>query len=250
MPQKAYIKEIFKSIQGEAEYVGYEQIFVRFIGCNIKCNYCDTDIHKCEEVTIYENWDSKDYEILKNPLNAAELIKTIKKLDPEENVHSISLTGGEPLINIDFLKEFLPEFKKTCSTKIFLETNGTLQEHLQSIAKYVDIVSMDLKLASYLKNNENLIPKHSEFLKECIENNIDTYVKIVVDDNFNLKEFDNYLKVVEPYKHKVNVYIQPMMDEDKMLISSQKLRLAFDKCKSRGLNTRIIPQIHKMLCLN
>lgn len=250
MSQKAYIKEIFKSIQGEAEYVGYEQIFVRFIGCNIKCNYCDTDIDKCEEVTIYKNWDSKDYRTSRNPLDSAGLIKIIKELDAKERVHSISLTGGEPLINIDFFKEFLPEFKKVCSTKVFLETNGILHEELHSIAKYVDIVSMDLKLASYLRNRENFIPQHSEFLKECMENNISTYVKIVIDDNFTLEEFNNYLAVVEPYKHKVNIYIQPMMDGDKMLISSEKLELAFDYCREKNMNVRIIPQIHKMLCLN
>jgi organic radical activating enzyme len=250
MPQSVYVKEIFKSIQGEAEYVGYEQIFVRFIGCNIKCNYCDTDIEKCEELKLYKNWDSKEYKVLKNPLESLELIEAIEELDLEKNVHSISLTGGEPLINIKFLEEFLPEFKKIRNTKIFLETNGTLQKELHCIAEYVDIVSMDLKLASYLENRENLIQKHSIFLKECMENNIATYVKIVLDNNFSLEEFNNYLKVVEPYKHKVNVYIQPMMDRDKMLISSEKLKLAFDQCKSRGLNPRIIPQVHRMLCLN
>lgn len=250
MPQRAYIKEIFKSIQGEAEYVGYEQIFVRFIGCNIKCNYCDTDINKSEHLKFYKNWDLNNYESVKNPVSPEELIKLIEKLDPENSVHSISLTGGEPLINIDFLKEFLPKFKRARDTKIFLETNGTLAEELSGIAEYVDIVSMDLKLASYLEDKKNLMNEHRLFLKQCVENNIATYVKVVIDNNFNQEELNNYLALVEPYRNNIKVYIQPMMEGDKMLVNSEKLRAAFELCKSKGLVPRIIPQIHKMLSLN
>ena len=39
----ANIKEIFLSIQGEGPYIGYRQVFIRFCGCNLDCQYCDTD---------------------------------------------------------------------------------------------------------------------------------------------------------------------------------------------------------------
>ena len=39
------INEIFSSIQGEGLYIGSKQLFIRFCGCNLKCNYCDTN-HK------------------------------------------------------------------------------------------------------------------------------------------------------------------------------------------------------------
>lgn len=249
MSQKVYIKEIFRSIQGEGEYVGYEQIFIRFIGCNIKCNYCDTDINRCEELKLYRNWGSQEYETIKNPVSVEELIKIIKDIDPKNNVHSISLTGGEPLININFLKEFLSKLKKTCDTRIFLETNGTLYEELHCINEYVDIVSMDLKLASYLKDKKILIKDHEMFLKQCMENDISTYIKVVVDNNFKENELMNYLALVKPYKEKIKVYIQPMMENDKMLISSEKLSSVFELCNSMGLTARVIPQIHKMLVL-
>ena len=43
MTDKVKIKEIFTSIQGEGLFIGYKQLFIRFCGCNLSCNYCDTD---------------------------------------------------------------------------------------------------------------------------------------------------------------------------------------------------------------
>ncbi len=39
---KAKVLEIFRSIQGEGEYVGVAQVFVRFFECNMHCTWCDT----------------------------------------------------------------------------------------------------------------------------------------------------------------------------------------------------------------
>ena len=39
---KTSINEVFSSIQGEGILLGRRQIFVRFSGCNLDCNYCDT----------------------------------------------------------------------------------------------------------------------------------------------------------------------------------------------------------------
>ena len=54
MSNKAKIKEIFTSIQGEGPFIGHKQLFVRFCGCNLSCKYCDTD---------YRTVDSKEYTI-------------------------------------------------------------------------------------------------------------------------------------------------------------------------------------------
>ena len=40
---EAKINEIFSSIQGEGPVVGYKQLFIRFCGCNLNCDYCDTE---------------------------------------------------------------------------------------------------------------------------------------------------------------------------------------------------------------
>ena len=90
MNNKVKIKEIFASIQGEGPYVGYKQLFIRFCGCNLKCNYCDTDF------SAESNY---------REFTAQELAEEVNKYT---DVHSISLTGGEPLLSVEFLKEFLP----------------------------------------------------------------------------------------------------------------------------------------------
>ena len=49
MTNKTKVREIFTSIQGEGPYVGVKQLFVRFCGCNLRCDYCDTDVSTNEE---------------------------------------------------------------------------------------------------------------------------------------------------------------------------------------------------------
>ena len=81
---KGRISDVFESIQGEGPYVGERQIFVRLFGCNLNCKFCDTKLERFDEYT------------------APELLDRI--LEFRGNYHSISFTGGEPLLQKDFLK--------------------------------------------------------------------------------------------------------------------------------------------------
>ena len=36
------VTEIFQSIQGESTHAGKPCVFVRFTGCDLRCQYCDT----------------------------------------------------------------------------------------------------------------------------------------------------------------------------------------------------------------
>ena len=106
MVNKAKIAEIFTSIQGEGPYIGVKQLFIRFCGCNLNCNYCDTSTIPNETYLEF---------------TPDELKKNLEDFNLR-TIHSISLTGGEPLIWAGFFVKFLPMLKN----KIYLETNSTL----------------------------------------------------------------------------------------------------------------------------
>ena len=38
-----YITEIYKSIQGESTFAGLPCVFVRLTGCNLRCDWCDSE---------------------------------------------------------------------------------------------------------------------------------------------------------------------------------------------------------------
>jgi 7-carboxy-7-deazaguanine synthase len=73
------ISEIFFSIQGESTYTGLPCIFVRLAGCNLRCNYCDTNYSYKSEITLSIN----------------DIITKVKEYDP---VKLVEITGGEPLM--------------------------------------------------------------------------------------------------------------------------------------------------------
>jgi organic radical activating enzyme len=102
---KGRISEVFESVQGEGLYFGEKQIFVRFFGCNLSCKFCDTKLNRFLE---YE---------------PQELFEELKLY--QDVYHSISFTGGEPLLQKDFLKQVLQLTQKE-GYKNYLETNGTL----------------------------------------------------------------------------------------------------------------------------
>ena len=173
-----FISEIFSSIQGEGLYVGERQCFLRLAGCNIQCAYCDTPTQELTATGKKEKTPGqRDFIQFNNPVTPAELVNYISSfLSNKELHHSFVITGGEPLLQVGFLLELLPAFKKL-GLKIFLETNGTLPENLSEVIELIDIVSLDFKIASatgQLSNYESQTLKSLEFslLKEV-------FVKIV-----------------------------------------------------------------------
>ncbi len=213
------IKEIFTSIQGEGPYVGQKHIFVRFCRCNLNCKYCDTD---------FDIKNSKKY----SPFALFDLLKN-------NDTDTISFTGGEPLMELEFLEEFLKEYKNKLNKKIYLETNGVLYKNLEKIIDFIDIISMDIKLksASGMENfNEN-----EKFLD--IASKKEVFIKIVFDKNIKDEEIIKTTSIIK--KHDSLIILQPKMPMDK----DTDIEKIFNKFYKHYKNIRLIPQVHKFLNL-
>lgn len=219
MTDKIKIKEVFTSIQGEGAFIGYKQLFIRFCGCNLSCNYCDTD---------YRIIDSVEYRL-------CELIELVKQ---HLDCHSVSLTGGEPLLNTGFLKEFLPQ----CPLPVYLETNATLAGELGEIIDYIDYVSADIKLASCTGGND-LFSEHDRFFSVASPKVL--FAKIVFDSNITEYEIMQCAKLGAKYN--IELILQPMMVDDNIALDKDFIQKTLDEFLKKYKKVRLIPQTHKFL---
>lgn len=218
--QEVKIKEIFTSIQGEGPYVGYNQLFIRFCKCNLNCAYCDTDFAG---------------DMIFSPQRLKEYIENKLKM-----VHSISLTGGEPLLFVDFLKEFLPKINKT----IYLETNATLPNELVKVIDFVDIISADIKLPS-ATGLKDLFSLHDDFFKIAKDSGKEVFAKIVFNEKITDEEIQLSADLVKKYK--MELILQPQTVNDKPYVAADKAQEILNKFIQKYEKTRLIPQVHKFL---
>ena len=161
----AKISEIFSSIQGEGKYAGICQVFVRFFECNMHCVWCDTPASIGDGKRKYTEYSVEDL------LNRVDALW--------DNCHSVSITGGEPLLQADFLKSFCRALHRG-NKKIYLDTNGTLPRALEAIIRDIDIIAMDIKLPSSTRQKAYWA-QHKEFLQ--IARRREVFVKVVVSLN-------------------------------------------------------------------
>jgi organic radical activating enzyme len=251
-PLDAYLSEIFSSIQGEGLLVGLRQIFVRFSGCSLTCNYCDTPESRVQssEYKIQgsgvrgQGSENQNITIVPNPVSPEKLTEIVNSFQTHQNLHhSISLTGGEPLEQAGFLKEWLPKIRKSSNLKIYLETNGLLPAHLSEIIDLIDIIGMDIKLPSVsgVKPFWNL---HREFLNMASKREV--FVKVVVDSMVAEDELMLAADLLNSVDVNIPFIVQPRTPID--MDAGSLLRLQ-EIVTRKLLDVRVIPQIHKFLNL-
>lgn len=245
---KTYLSEIFSSIQGEGPYVGERQLFIRFAGCHRSCVFCDTEFEKRATFPLERNAGSGFFELIENPVSVPELLALIQALDPDRLNKRIALTGGSPLLQIEFLKELLPRLSAE-GYLVYLETTGDLVSAIQEIVQWVDVVSMDIKLSS-VTHEANTFAEHWDFLTICQEANVEVFAKLIVsaetDDNELLQAVDGLLQAGGK---DLLVILQPMSASQKTAaVPSGKQLLQWQEHVARSLpNVRVIPQTHKMM---
>ncbi|BEU87617.1 7-carboxy-7-deazaguanine synthase QueE [Selenomonas sp. TAMA-11512] len=238
---KENIIEVFSSIQGEGKYVGCRQIFLRLTGCNLSCPYCDTDFAAASHPTCQVETipGSHLFKELTNPVSLDVLVQELRSLLTVPH-HSISLTGGEPLLHTAFIRALAEAMK----VPIFLETNGTLAERLREVLPYIAHISMDIKLPSLV--GEDTLPLHEAFLQAAREK--DCYVKLVVADSTEDGEIEDICRLVQRVSPRSLVILQPVTPYGGIEAASPRRMLGLQALALRYLSdVRIIPQTHRMM---
>ena len=129
--ERLRITEIFYSIQGEADAIGWPTVFVRLTGCPLRCVWCDT------EYSFYGgNWRAIDDILVEVASHRAR---------------HVCVTGGEPLAQ----KRCLILLQKLCDAgyEVSLETSGALD--VSAVDPRVRKV-MDLKAPDSGESKRNL----------------------------------------------------------------------------------------------
>ncbi len=223
-----YIREIFSSIQGEGVRVGQRMTFIRFLGCNLSCNYCDVPECQKKEGPFY--YLKKFFD---NPVDVKFLLDKIAE-------EIVVLTGGEPLLQPLFLSEITEELRRM-NKIVYLETNGTLPGAFEMVSKNIDIVALDFKIPT-ATGRPGMWKKHEEFLK--LANNKEVFVKMVINENFIPRELEQVISIIDKIDKKIPLVIQPVYGSKiPQLLEIQETAL------KRLKDVRIIPQIHKYLKL-
>jgi 7-carboxy-7-deazaguanine synthase len=122
------INEIFHSLQGEADAVGFRTVFVRLTGCPLRCQYCDT-----EYAFHTGNWHEID-----------AIIDQVRSF----GTRHVCVTGGEPLAQ----PNCLTLLTRLCDAgfDVSLETSGAMNiaEVDPRVARVVDVKTPDSREAA------------------------------------------------------------------------------------------------------
>ena len=171
--------------------------FILFLqGCNLQCKYCHNR----------DTWDVNQGQYR----SLEDIIKQVRKyknyIMPNGGV---TVTGGEPLLQVKFLIEFFKELKKegihTC-----IDTSGMvgITEDIKELLSLTDLVLLDIKHIDDKKCKELVGVSNKlelNFAKYLSENNIKMWLRQVLipgytddeKDLLKLKDFIKSLKTVE-----------------------------------------------------
>jgi 7-carboxy-7-deazaguanine synthase len=250
--------EIFSAIQGEGLNVGTRQIFVRFGGCDLRCSYCDSEHTWVAQATcsIEQTPGQRDFVEYPNPVSTEQILGWVKSQNTPRLHDSISITGGEPLLHTKFLSTFLPLVKSATGLPIYLETGGHRPKQLATIAAYLDLVGMDIKLPSV--SGEEHWAAHQEFLQVCQQQDCAVFVKMIVSQATSTSDLEQAAALVAAIDPHIPLFIQPVSSLDQPPLGqphcdnpvppspSQVLEWQF-LLKRSLTSVRVIPQTHKAI---
>jgi 7-carboxy-7-deazaguanine synthase len=235
------VSEIYSTLQGEGLYLGERQIFIRLAGCPWRCRYCDTP-------------DSLTREGHKT-MSVEDVLDEVHHLQEKFEHKTVSVTGGEPLVQADFLQALLPALRRL-GLRTYLETSGTHPEQMRRLAGECDVVAMDVKLPSAI--GRGYWDEHSAFLAAAGSK---VFVKIVLTSestDAELQQAFSLLTVADPVPPVVLQPVTAIRELDRRLESSpetsglvvppppHRVLEIWEKARQKLSDVRLVPQMHPL----
>lgn len=131
-----------------------------FQGCNLNCSYC----HNPETIKVYNEGN-----LIPAPIYLLTVDQLIEKIEQNFSyISGITVSGGEPLLQLEFLKDLFMKTRELGLTN-FIDTNGTVSLGDQKdLLELTDGVMLDFKAS----NNNDLIEITGADRLEIIKENI------------------------------------------------------------------------------
>jgi pyruvate-formate lyase-activating enzyme len=184
-------------------------------------------------------------------MTGAQVIQHVRLLRTPD-VHSISLTGGEPLQAGDFLVDVAKKCRRA-GFRTYLETNGADSNVLKKTLKYVDIAAIDIKLPEHLavpvEHWPGLFKEELDCIQLAVEKGVETFVKIVVLPSTTSKTIRRICKRLVSVAQ-VPVVLQPVTPAwkiKKRLTLDQMFRLSETAARAGVEEVAVIQQMHKLI---
>lgn len=180
------VVEHFVSINGEGKRAGQLALFIRFAGCNLDCEYCDTKWANEKNVSYQEYTVEDLYQMIK-----------------DSKVCNITLTGGEPLIQLK-MDKLLERLRVDDTLRIEIETNGSVDITPFLTRETSDNVSFTLDYKTSVSGME---------ARMCMDNYVnlrkqDT-VKFVVGSRDDLKQAKRIIERYHLREKGCGIYLSP-----------------------------------------
>ncbi len=174
-----------------------------FKGCPLNCKWCHNPESKNIDIEKTDKYYKiRDIETIKTKqigkfYQVKELVNEVKKdiVIMEESAGGVTFSGGEPLMQFDFLKEILIQMKET-GLHTAVDTSGYVSEKkINEIIPYTDLFLYDLKHYNNEKHIENtgvsLLPilKNLKYILNLKKN---VWIRIPIIPEINNSEEDIY----------------------------------------------------------
>jgi len=206
------VTEIFYSLQGEGFLAGLTSVFIRLVGCPLRCRWCDTKYA----------WDQT--------AGAHYTIEKILQTVQQWPCDFVVITGGEPMTNSD-LPQLVRELK-AAGKHITIETAGIA--YVPDLA--CDLISISPKLSNSTPSDPSLAAVHEDsrldiaVLRKLIDE-YDYQLKFVVDSPDDLPEIQETIDEIGNVDSRKVMLMPQAVTRDELLAKSP---MVADMCKRTG----------------